>query len=535
MFYFMKTLLINIILACIIVASHLFGGLTIVSQDKLTGAEEELKLYENTYALIIGIDNYPALGINQQLQYAVSDAKAVAKSMRDNFRFNDVTTLFNEQASKNNVQKALSNFRNTGKEDGIFIFFAGHGYTESTPDGDLGYIIPSDGSMDEIEMYKNISMDELRNFLKPIAAKHAFVVVDACYSGTLLATRSARQSELKPDLSYFKEITQGRVRQVLTAGSKNQPVLDGGPNGHSVFTGYFLQYLEDASFYITASQLGFKVPQKVYSVARDRGHTQVPQFGNLTGEGDFVFITTQTQSLSTTGRGSYYISTDPEGAEIWIDDTEIAGITPLLVENQLAGEHTIYVEKGDYSAEIAASLEPDGMEKIKLALKLGMGKLKIITTPFEAEVYINGLLKGKTPAVIKDLKAGEYNVELKKSGYYSVTESVTVKANSTSNHDINLVSHASAKLQIQQLKTKKSVWLISGLLLSGAGVYYKYSAEKHFNEYNSTARDNASELHETIKMEDAIYPAAFGLGGVCLTRAFMYHQQEVKLKKKYQP
>ena len=64
----MKTLLINIILVFIIVASHLFGGLTIVSQDKLTGAEEELKLYENTYALIIGIDNYPALGINQQLQ-----------------------------------------------------------------------------------------------------------------------------------------------------------------------------------------------------------------------------------------------------------------------------------------------------------------------------------------------------------------------------------------------------------------------------------------------------------------------------------
>ena len=175
------------------------------------------------------------------------------------------------------------------------------------------------------------------------------------------------------------------------------------------------------------------------------------------------------------------------------------------------------------------------MEKIKLALKLGIGKLKIITTPFEAEVYIDGLLKGKTPAVIKDLKAGEYNVELKKSGYYSVTESVTVKANSTSNHDINLVSHASAKLQIQQLKTKKSVWLISGLLLSGTGVYYKYSAEKHFKEYNNTARDNASELHETIKMEDAIYPAAFGLGGVCLTRAFMYHQQEVKLKYIYKP
>ena len=269
------------------------AGLKIKSLDQLTGNEEELQLYENTYSLIIGIDNYPNLGFNQQLQYAVSDAKAVAKSMRENFQFNDVITLYNEQATKTNVQRELSNFRKTNKEDGVFIFFAGHGYTESTRDGDLGYIIPNDGSMNEIEMFKNISMNELTDYLKPIEAKHVFVVVDACYSGTLLATRAAK-NEPATDLAYFKEMSRGRVRQVLTAGGKNQQVLDGGPGGHSVFTGYFLQYLENASSFITASQLGFKVPKQVYSVAHERGITQVPQFGNLIGEGDFVFISKNT-------------------------------------------------------------------------------------------------------------------------------------------------------------------------------------------------------------------------------------------------
>jgi hypothetical protein len=285
--------------------------------------------------------------------------------MQDNFRFTEITTLFNKQATKNNIQQAFSSYRNTGKEDGIFIFFAGHGHTETTPDGDLGYIIPHDGSMNEMEMFKNISMNELKDLLKPIPAKHAFVVVDACYSGTLLATRGA-QTEPETDLSYFKEITRGRVRQVLTAGSKNQTVLDDGPGGHSVFTGYFLRYLENASSYITASQLGFKVPKQVYSIARERGVSQVPQFGNIIGEGDFVFISSKTQSPSTpvinkpiektvSGTGSYYITTIPEGAEVWIDGMEIAGITPLLVDDQLVGEHTIYVEKGDYSPEIAAN------------------------------------------------------------------------------------------------------------------------------------------------------------------------------------
>ena len=175
-------------LLSIILFSFSFAGLKIISQDKLTGVKEELQLYENTYSLIIGIDNYPNLSFNQQLQYAVSDAKAVAESIGDNFIFSEITTLYNDQAGKYNVQQAISNFRKTGKEDGVFIFFAGHGYTESTQDGDLGYIIPHDGSMNEIEMFKNISMNELKDLLKPIKAKHVFLVVDACYSGTLLAT-----------------------------------------------------------------------------------------------------------------------------------------------------------------------------------------------------------------------------------------------------------------------------------------------------------------------------------------------------------
>ena len=169
----------------LLTTTFLFAGLEVVSQDSHTGIEEEIQLYENTYALIIGIDNYSNLDFNWQLQYAVQDAKGVAKSMRNNFEFNDIIELYNERATKSNFQQEISNFRKTGKEDGIFIFFAGHGHTESTPDGDLGYIIPHDGSMNEIEMYKNISMNELKDFLKPILAKHVFVVVDACYSGTL--------------------------------------------------------------------------------------------------------------------------------------------------------------------------------------------------------------------------------------------------------------------------------------------------------------------------------------------------------------
>ena len=96
----MKTLLKKTILVLIIVYYSLFGGLTIVSQDKYSGFAEEIQLYENTYALIIEIDNYSNLGYNWQLKYAVPNAKAVAQSMRENFQFNEIRTLYNEHVQK---------------------------------------------------------------------------------------------------------------------------------------------------------------------------------------------------------------------------------------------------------------------------------------------------------------------------------------------------------------------------------------------------------------------------------------------------
>ena len=109
----------------ILLIKSLIADLGVVYRNSNTGVEEEILLYNKIYALIIGIDNYPNLRFNEQLQYAVSDARAVANSMRDNFQFNEIMTLYNEQATKNNVQQALSNYRKTGKEDGIFIFFGG--------------------------------------------------------------------------------------------------------------------------------------------------------------------------------------------------------------------------------------------------------------------------------------------------------------------------------------------------------------------------------------------------------------------------
>ncbi|MCK6541557.1 caspase family protein [bacterium] len=275
-------------------------GLKLIAKDQ-KGIPQELTLYQKTYAVIIGIDRYKNLDFNQQLKNAVSDAKGIKKLLSDKFVFDKFYELYDENATKESILKTLQgDLSKTGPDDAIFVFFAGHGYTQNGIGGeDVGFIIPSDGSFSDDAMYKNVSMVELRdNISKTLKAKHIFYVMDACYSGTLLK-RGAEVKEKTVDYSYLKSITASNVRQVLTAGGKSEQVLDGGPQGHSVFTGRLIEKLEQTENYITASELGLYIPKKVFSDAVDRNHKQNPQFGNLLGEGDFVFITKAAQNVNS--------------------------------------------------------------------------------------------------------------------------------------------------------------------------------------------------------------------------------------------
>jgi len=105
----------------------------------------------------------------------------------------------------------------------------------------------------------------------------------------MLDTR-ATLSKPSRDFSYLKAITDEQVRQVLTAGSKGETVLDSGPGGHSVFTGRLIQALENTEDYITARELRQYLKKRVYGDAAARGYTQRPVDGEIYGTGDFVFV-----------------------------------------------------------------------------------------------------------------------------------------------------------------------------------------------------------------------------------------------------
>jgi uncharacterized caspase-like protein len=244
---------------------------------------------------MIGINKYlnPTM---DSLRLAVGDAQGIEKILREEFQFDHFITLYEEQATRERIIAALSDsLRKTENEDGVFIFFAGHGSTELTREGQVGYIVPYDGAWGSYT--SNVSMEMIRETSRIPKAKHIFYVMDACYGGLLLAMRGGEeQPDAKIDYAYLKAITSKVARNVLTAGGQGEEVLDGGLENHSIFTGRFLEGMRGAAdynqdSYVTATEISRYVKEKVTQDSRLRYTRQNPQFGKLTpDDGDFVFV-----------------------------------------------------------------------------------------------------------------------------------------------------------------------------------------------------------------------------------------------------
>ena len=81
-------------------------------------------IYDNSYALIIGISEYQNVS---HLNYGASDAEAIQNLLISQFDFPEENTrlLINKDATKNNILRAFSDFMNVvGEKDRLLIYFS---------------------------------------------------------------------------------------------------------------------------------------------------------------------------------------------------------------------------------------------------------------------------------------------------------------------------------------------------------------------------------------------------------------------------
>jgi len=153
---------------------------------------------ERHHALIVGVGQYsqasgadPLKGVPKDM--ITSRNMALAMGVPDR----QIIELRDKQATKANILAALDSLnRKVGPGEKVFIYFSGHGTSYSTKNGcEQGFIPYTQGPYTQDDM---ISEAELAGYTSKISQKadKAIVMVDACFSGGVVASRTRSISEI---------------------------------------------------------------------------------------------------------------------------------------------------------------------------------------------------------------------------------------------------------------------------------------------------------------------------------------------------
>ncbi len=225
------------------------------------------------------------------LPSAAKDASEVASRLKE-IGFEVKLAL---DPSAKELRKVLSDVvYQAGREKNraLLFYFAGHGETIELADGtELGYIVPGDCPLKNKDPVgfdsKAISMKDMEVLALKVKSKHFIMVFDSCFSGSLFNVVRAAPVDIS-------EKSAQPVRQFITAGGAGEQVPD-----QSVFKVVFLQGISgdadlNADGYVTGSELGMHLQEKVVNYTRGGQH---PQYGKINNpkldRGDFIFVPPQ--------------------------------------------------------------------------------------------------------------------------------------------------------------------------------------------------------------------------------------------------
>lgn len=246
-------------------------------------------IYENSYALVVGVDHYEHLN---NLSTAVYGAQEVGSTL-EALGF-QVDTLIEEEATRAAILDWLEKMADTtGINDRVFFYFAGHAVTRpaTRSSGEAGYL-----QFANTRRYRDaLSMNEMLSEAQYIRAKHVFYALDCCFSGLAIPRRGLDPSGTR---RVYKDLMTRPSVEVLTAGDATQTASDRLTfTNHSPFTHYFLCGLRDREAaendgIIYSERLAIYVKESVQAAQLKR--PQTPQYyAPPTPEGkggSFVFV-----------------------------------------------------------------------------------------------------------------------------------------------------------------------------------------------------------------------------------------------------
>lgn len=272
------------------------GAPSVAMTDTATARSVSGLDFGRYYALIIGNQNYSEM---ENLQTPRSDAEHVAKLLKEKYGF---TVQMIEDGTDVAMLRALNDLNGVLKpNDNLLIYYAGHGTRLKADKRESGYWLPVNAERPPKDTYW-VPNEQITAHIGRLAALRVLVVADSCYAGLLSADPSFifldRPTQVTSDYVRFKLPKRARL---LIASGGDEPVLDNGSQGNSVFAAAFLAELQQNEGVLSVPALFAGVQQRVREAAARLKFVQQPELKSIKGAGhevgDFFFVPLARKSL----------------------------------------------------------------------------------------------------------------------------------------------------------------------------------------------------------------------------------------------
>jgi hypothetical protein len=222
-------------------------------------------------ALLIGVNDYKHESEIGALRGCVNDTKIMARVLKRRFGFakEDITFLWNEEATRDSIIKELKRIvENCESNDTIVFYFSGHGTRRiareaNKPDNLDETIMPYDTRF-ESAIHRDIRDSELRNWMALLMEKAADVhlFLDCCHSGSLV-----RGGEDGRNGRKNKGIDTDRRREISSTSVESPaPPQRSNPDA---FPAPLVDWQSLSNFYSLLSACRRDEPAKEFPVTRD--------------------------------------------------------------------------------------------------------------------------------------------------------------------------------------------------------------------------------------------------------------------------
>jgi len=258
--------------------------LKIVKSKAATLENTNTSLSPKYVGVLIGIEKYDDPSI-QDLDRPVKDIMILKNILTRQFTFNPKKLLVLKNPTRERIVNMFYGLSQVVTElESLLIFYAGHGHWDEK--FKLGFWLPRDAKKDSRANW--ISNSTIRDYIRGIKSRHTLLIVDSCFSGGILKTRSAFTNQ---DIAV-QELYKMPSRKAMTSGTLSLVPDD------SVFVDYLLKRLKNLPQKYVTSQEIFNTLR--ISVINNSITKQVPQYGTIFGTGDeggdFIFTKKDSQN-----------------------------------------------------------------------------------------------------------------------------------------------------------------------------------------------------------------------------------------------